>query len=44
MKLIARMAKLNLGLRGAAIDFGGWDTHDGQATGSTGYFADQITR
>lgn len=43
MKLIARIAKLNLGLRGAAVDFGGWDTHDQQATGSTGYFADQVT-
>lgn len=44
LKLIARVAKLNLGLRGAAIDVGGWDTHDGQATGSTGFFADQVTR
>jgi uncharacterized protein (DUF1501 family) len=43
MALIARLAKLGLGLRGAAVDFGGWDTHDGQATGSTGFFANQVT-
>ena len=43
LKLIARIAKLNLGLRGAAVDYGGWDTHDQQATGATGYFANQIT-
>jgi uncharacterized protein (DUF1501 family) len=43
MKLIARIAKLNLGLRGAAVDYGGWDTHDQQATGSTGFFANQVT-
>ena len=42
MALIARLAKLGLGLRGAAIDYGGWDTHDGQATGSTGFFANQV--
>lgn len=43
MSLIARLAKLGLGLRAATIDFGGWDTHDGQASGSTGYFANQVT-
>jgi uncharacterized protein (DUF1501 family) len=43
MSLIARLSKLSLGLRAAAVDFGGWDTHDGQATGSTGFFANQVT-
>src|SRR5688500_1091936 len=42
MALIARLAKLGLGLRAATIDFGGWDTHDGQGTGSTGFFANQV--
>jgi uncharacterized protein (DUF1501 family) len=42
MSLIARLSKLGLGLRGAAIDYGGWDTHDGQANGSTGFFAGQV--
>jgi uncharacterized protein (DUF1501 family) len=42
MALIARLAKLGLGLRAATIDFGGWDTHDGQANGATGYFANQV--
>ncbi len=42
MALVARLAKLGLGLRVAAIDFGGWDTHDGQASGSTGYYADRV--
>jgi uncharacterized protein (DUF1501 family) len=43
MSLIARLAKLSLGLRAATIDYGGWDTHDGQATGSTGFFANQVS-
>jgi uncharacterized protein (DUF1501 family) len=43
MMLIARLAKLGLGLRGAAVDYGGWDTHDGQGTGSTGFFTGQVT-
>ncbi len=43
MSLIARLAKLSLGLRAATIDYGGWDTHDGQGTGSTGTYANQVT-
>lgn len=42
MSLIARLAKLDLGLRAATIDLGGWDTHDGQGSGSTGFFASQV--
>ena len=42
MALIARLAKLGLGLRAATIDLGGWDTHDGQGNGSTGFFANQV--
>jgi uncharacterized protein (DUF1501 family) len=39
ISLVARLAKLGLGLRAAAVDVGGWDTHDGQGSGSSGYFA-----
>ena len=42
MSLIARLAKLNLGLRAATIDYGGWDTHDGQGSGPTGLFANNV--
>jgi uncharacterized protein (DUF1501 family) len=42
MSLIARLAKLSLGLRAATIDYGGWDTHDGQGSGSTGTYANQV--
>jgi uncharacterized protein (DUF1501 family) len=43
MSLIARLAKLSLGLRAATIDYSGWDTHDGQGTGSTGTYANNVT-
>lgn len=42
MSLVARLAKLGLGLRAAAVDLGGWDTHESQANGSTGFFATQV--
>jgi len=35
---IASMVKLELGLRVATVDFGGWDTHNGQGSGGGGYF------
>ncbi len=35
---IAAMAKLDLGLRVATVDFGGWDTHNGQGEDGGGYF------
>ncbi|MDJ0751918.1 MAG: DUF1501 domain-containing protein [Ardenticatenaceae bacterium] len=40
LKLIAQMIKLQLGLRVATIDLGGWDTHDNQAysNGTQGHF------
>ncbi|MEM7048146.1 MAG: DUF1501 domain-containing protein [Acidobacteriota bacterium] len=40
LKVLAQMIKLDLGLQVATLDFGGWDTHDDQGTGSTGYLAD----
>jgi len=30
MRLVAQMVKLGVGLRVAAVDLGGWDTHEGQ--------------
>ena len=35
---IAAMIKLDLGLRVATIDFGGWDTHNSQGSDGGGYF------
>jgi uncharacterized protein (DUF1501 family) len=35
---IAAMVKLDLGLRVATVDFGGWDTHNGQGSDGGGYF------
>lgn len=46
LKLIAQMIRLQVGLRAATIDLGGWDTHDGQANGgapAAGYFASLVT-
>ncbi len=39
LKAVAHMVKLNLGMRVATLDLGGWDTHNGQGNGSGGYFA-----
>jgi uncharacterized protein (DUF1501 family) len=39
MQVVAQMVKLDLGLRVAALDLGGWDTHNRQGDGSGGYFA-----
>lgn len=47
LKLIAQMIKLQLGLKVATVDVGGWDTHDGQANNGAptqGYFADLLGR
>ena len=40
MQILAQMIKLDLGLQVATVDLGGWDTHEGQGSGSTGFFAD----
>ncbi|GAB2520462.1 DUF1501 domain-containing protein [Lysobacter humi (ex Lee et al. 2017)] len=34
---VAQSIKFDLGLRYAAIDLGGWDTHDGQGSAGAGY-------
>ncbi len=41
LKMLAQIIKLNLGLRIATVDFGGWDTHDYQGTNG-GYYANQV--
>ncbi|MFN8597645.1 MAG: DUF1501 domain-containing protein [Anaerolineae bacterium] len=39
LKAIAQMIKMNIGMRVATIDLGGWDTHEYEGNGSTGYMA-----
>ncbi|MEM7355410.1 MAG: DUF1501 domain-containing protein [Acidobacteriota bacterium] len=38
LQTVARMIKTDIGLRVATVDFGGWDTHNGQGNGGGGYF------
>lgn len=38
LQVIANMIKLDLGLRTATLDFGGWDTHNGQGDDGGGFF------
>ena len=42
LQSIAQMIKLQLGLRIATVDVGGWDTHEWQGDGGGGYFADRF--
>lgn len=42
LQTIARMVKLDLGLKVATVDFGGWDTHNGQGEDGGGYFAGHV--
>jgi uncharacterized protein (DUF1501 family) len=39
LKAIAQIIKMQLGLRVATVDLGGWDTHEYQGDGGAGYFA-----
>lgn len=39
LQVIAQMVKLDLGLRVATFDLGGWDTHVSQGEDGAGYFA-----
>lgn len=43
LQTVAQMIKMNIGLRVANVDLGGWDTHDRQGDGSSGYFNTRIT-
>lgn len=38
LKTIAQMVKLDIGLRLATVDLGGWDTHENQGNGSGGQY------
>jgi uncharacterized protein (DUF1501 family) len=47
LKTIAHMIKLEVGLRAATVDLGGWDTHENQQSpwdkgGAGGYFYNQL--
>jgi len=42
LQTIAAMVKLDLGLRVATIDYGGWDTHNGQGNDGGGYFFSHV--
>jgi uncharacterized protein (DUF1501 family) len=42
LKTVAQMIKLEAGLRVAAVDFGGWDTHEYETDGNGGYIADLL--
>lgn len=42
LQTISRMIKLDLGLRVATIDLGGWDTHNGQGEDGGGYFYTRV--
>ncbi|HEX4955660.1 MAG TPA: DUF1501 domain-containing protein [Thermoanaerobaculia bacterium] len=39
LQTIAQLVKLDVGLRVATVDLGGWDTHENQGNGSGGYFS-----
>jgi uncharacterized protein (DUF1501 family) len=42
LQTVAQMIKMQLGMRIATIDLGGWDTHEYQGDGGTGYFAGRL--
>ena len=44
LKTIAQMIKLDAGLRVAAVDFGGWDTHEYETDGNGGYIGDLLNQ
>ncbi len=42
LKTVAQMIKMQLGMRVATVDYGGWDTHEYQGDDGRGYFADHL--
>ncbi len=42
LQTVARMIKTDIGLRVATVDFGGWDTHNGQGNEGGGYYSTHI--
>ncbi|MEM7350760.1 MAG: DUF1501 domain-containing protein [Acidobacteriota bacterium] len=43
LQVLAQMIKLDLGLQVATIDAGGWDTHEDQGEGGSGYLASLLS-
>ncbi|SDE60649.1 DUF1501 domain-containing protein [Auraticoccus monumenti] len=41
---VARLVKQGVGLRAAAVDFGGWDTHAGMGNAAKGFMRDHLGR
>jgi len=44
LQTVAQMIKLDAGLRVAAVDFGGWDTHEYETEGNGGYIGDLLNQ
>lgn len=44
LKTLSRLLRLELGLRVATVDMGGWDTHKYQGVGVDGSFANQVAQ
>lgn len=42
LQSVAQMIKMQVGLRIATVDLGGWDTHEYQGDNVTGYFANHV--
>jgi uncharacterized protein (DUF1501 family) len=42
LKTLSHLLRLNLGIRVASVDMGGWDTHKSQGVGLDGTFAKQV--
>jgi uncharacterized protein (DUF1501 family) len=42
LQAVAQLIKMNVGLRVATIDLGGWDTHEYQGDGSAGYLSTNL--
>jgi uncharacterized protein (DUF1501 family) len=42
LKTVARIIKLDAGLRVATVDYGGWDTHEYETDGNGGYIAELL--
>ena len=42
LKTVAQIIKLEVGLQVATVDFGGWDTHEDQNRGNSGYFTEML--
>lgn len=42
LRMLAQIIKMDVGLRVAAVDFGGWDTHENQGNNGGGDFGSQL--